>query len=439
MPFKQAIILADDLTGANDTAIQFVNQGLSALVITYGDGSTDRDLNSYDVIAVNSNSRGMSADEAYHTVRDMIRRLGVKRLGCFFYKKIDSVLRGNPGKELAAVMDELDIPLALAAPSFPANRSIMEHGLVSSGGNGTGGSGPINAVQVFAGETNRRVENIPLEEIRRGCRVVAEYIETHRAEGVQVFVADAVTDSDLNTVYRTAVGLGKPLVLSGAAALAVHAARDFARKKSGDPASVAAPVSLRAENNSVLVIAGTQRGETAAQIITLSRIMSVPIIRFKADLVGLNKSEDAVNAAYHEAADQALKKPGLCIVAVESLFRAEIPPGNVDRKQVEGDETGEAISQALGILTRKLLDDFQFSVLISTGGDTSLGICRFLEIKGIEPLAEICPGIPVGRIAGGTRAPQYIITKSGRFGEEKTLLEIIEYLGLTKKAEWKKG
>ncbi|MDR0624085.1 MAG: hypothetical protein LBG10_06610, partial [Treponema sp.] len=399
------------------------------------------DFDSYDVIAVNSNSRGMNAGEAYRTVRETIKRLEVKRRGCFFYKKIDSVLRGNPGEELAAVMDELEMPLALAAPSFPANRSVMEHGLLSSGGNGTGASGPIDAVQVFSRGINRKVGNIPLEEIRRGRRAVTEYIETHNAAGVQVFVADAVTDEDINTIYRTAAGLGKPLILAGAAALACHAARDFGGEKSGSPAAVsaAAPVRLPGQNNSVLVIAGTRRGETAAQITTLSRIMPVPIIRFKVDLVGMNKSEEAVDKAYHEAAVEMRKKAGLCIIAVESMFRAEIPLGNVDKKQVEGDETGEAISQALGILTRKLLDDFQFSVIISTGGDTSLGICRCLEIKGIEPVAEICPGIPVGRIAGGTHARQYIITKSGRFGDKRSLLEIMDYLGLTKKNEMEKG
>jgi uncharacterized protein YgbK (DUF1537 family) len=441
MPFNRTIILADDLTGANDTAIQFVNQGLLATVVTHGDFSDSLDVESYDAIAINSNSRGMNAEEAYHTVREMIRRLGAKRGGCFFYKKIDSVLRGNPGEELAAVMDELDIPLALAAPSFPANRSVMEHGLLSSGRNGSGSAGDIDAVKIFAGGTNRKVKNIPLEEIRRGRRAVAEYIETHSAGGAQVFVADAVTDGDLRIVYRTAASLGKPLVLAGAAALAHHAAQDLGRKKSGGsvPAVTEPPVSLPPRCDSVLVIAGTQRGETAAQITTLSRIMSVPIVRFKADLAALNKSEDAISEAYHEAADQMREKPGLCIVAVETMFRTETSTGNVDGNQVEGDTAGKAIVSALGILTRKLLDDFRFSAIISTGGDTSLGICRHLEIKRIEPLAEICPGIPVGRIAGGARTGRYIITKSGRFGDERSLVEIMAYLGLNQESGMAKG
>jgi uncharacterized protein YgbK (DUF1537 family) len=386
MSFNRTIIVADDLTGANDTAIQFVNQGLSALVLTHSDFSTARDFDSYDVIAVNSNSRGMKADEAYHTVRDMVRRLEAKRRGCFFYKKIDSVLRGNPGKELAAVMDELDIPLALVVPSFPANLSIMEHGRLSSDGNGTGGSGPIDAVQVFSGGMNRRVENIPLEEIRRGHKSVAEYIHNRINSGTEVFLADAVTDDDIETVYRASLLLENSHIMAGAAALARHVAQDFGREKAEDPAASSmateTPVSPLAPDDAALVIAGTRRGETAAQITTLSRIMSVPIIRFKVDLVALNKSEDAVNEAYHEASDQMRKKSRLCIVAVESMFRAEIPSGNVDSKQVEGDAVGKAIASALGILARKLFDEFQFSVLISIGGGHFPGDMPMPQNKG---------------------------------------------------------
>jgi uncharacterized protein YgbK (DUF1537 family) len=180
------------------------------------------------------------------------------------------------------------------------------------------------------------------------------------------------------------------------------------------------------------------RGETAAQIAALSQIMLVPIIRFRVDMVEGGRSGDAVREAYHEAAAQMRGNARLCIVAVESMFRAEIPPDNVDKRQVEGGKTGEAISQALGNLTRKLLDDFQFSAIISTGGDTSLGICRRLEIKGIEPLAEICPGIPIGKISGGIYKGRYIITKSGRFGDQGSLLEIADYVGIRKKTERKK-
>jgi uncharacterized protein YgbK (DUF1537 family) len=99
-------------------------------------------------------------------------------------------------------------------------------------------------------------------------------------------------------------------------------------------------------------------------------------------------------------------------------------------RSTEAETIGNAIAKALGILTRKLLDTFGFSVLICTGGDTSLGVCSSLGITGIQPVSEICPGIPLGKIIGGPHEGRYIITKSGRFGNNSSLLEITQYLGI---------
>jgi uncharacterized protein YgbK (DUF1537 family) len=430
MPSNRTIILADDLTGANDTAIQFVKQGLSALVITHMRSSEPVVFNGYDVIAINSDSRGMSAEDAYQTVRETMGRLDAVRNGYFIYKKIDSVLRGNPGKELAAVMDEMDLSLAVVAPSFPANRSVLEHGILSSGGE-SGGKSDVDTVKVFAAGTGRKVENIPLEEIRRGSKSAAEYIRSRHAEGTQVFVTDAVTDEDLEIIYRTSSLLKEPHVVAGAAALAGQFAKDPGREKINAHTEWVEGFKSAAQNCApVLVIAGTRQGETTAQITTLSKAMSTPIIRFKVALVDEGKSGAAVDAALNEAAGQMKGNPGLCIVAVESMFRSEVPAGNVDRNYAEDDDTGCAISEALGLLTEKLLNRFQFPALVSTGGDTSLGICQRLGTRGIEPIAEICPGIPVGKIAGGDHEGKFIITKSGRFGDKNSLVEIMHYLGV---------
>jgi hypothetical protein len=156
--------------------------------------------------------------------------------------------------------------------------------------------------------------------------------------------------------------------------------------------------------------------------------MSAPIIRFKTAEVAPGNSAGAVEQAYSEAKLQMKARIPLCIIAVESMFYSEVPSGNVDRSFEEGDDKGRAIARALGALAERLLGDFRFSVIISTGGDTSQAICRHLGVTGIEPIDEICPGIPLGRISGGAYHKQLIVTKSGRFGKNDSLLEIMRYL-----------
>jgi uncharacterized protein YgbK (DUF1537 family) len=122
------------------------------------------------------------------------------------------------------------------------------------------------------------------------------------------------------------------------------------------------------------------------------------------------------------------KNPALCIVAVASMFNSEIKEGNVVWNKADSDAASDAISAALGVLAGKLVDLYRFQVMLSTGGDTSLEICNRLGITGIQPLAEICPGIPIGKIIGGICENRYIITKSGRFGNSDSMVEIMNYI-----------
>jgi len=412
------MIIADDLTGANDTAIQFVKHGMSALVVTvFREASI---FSTYDVLSFNSDTRGMSPIYAYVKVRNLVHQLKALRLERLYYKKVDSVLRGNPGPELAAVMDELDIDLAIVSPSFPANRSVVEDGMLKSGKTG---QAAINAIKIFANNMDKKVDSIPLNVIHQGGVKAAEYVLSRYKDGIQVFVADAVTDEDLRVVSQLSTAVEKPLILAGAAALANQIAHNIERKQ----AERNQPLSP-ASRTPVLVVAGTRQGETAAQIAALSNTLSAPVVRFKTHLVENGDSKKAVTLAFEEAARYMKDDPALCIIAVESLFESEIQEGNVDWNKADSDAASGAISSALGVMVGKLAESFQFAVMITTGGDTTLQICKCLGITGIQPLAEICPGIPVGKIIGGICENRHIITKSGRFGNMDTLVEIIKFI-----------
>jgi len=423
---SRIFILADDLTGANDTAIQFVKEGSSALVITNIAEIDGLDFKNYDVVSINSNSRGKCPQDAYKAIYNTITELKPNEKGYFVYKKVDSVLRGNPGQELAAVMDVLNIPLALVAPSFPANRSIIENGLLFS--RGSADSGGINAIQIFADQTGRKTENIPLKEIRQGVENTAKFIDTHKKNRTQVFVADAVTDSDLEIVYKTSAFLSAH-ILAGSAGLANQLARhqNKANAVSFKKPSVLSPV---------LIMVGTRQGETAAQIHHLSHVFQVPVIKFNVRLAAENKAEEASSRAYDEVSRYMKENTPLCVIAVESMFTSAIPAGETAGKYAEGgiaegNDVSAAISMGFGVLTKKLMDSFHFPVILSTGGDTSLGICRELGIKTMEPLTEIFPGIPLGRVTGGAYDGSFIVTKSGRFGNPNTIVEILNYLGVS--------
>ena len=96
-------VIADDLTGAFDTGVQFRNWGMSVEVFR-GSRSLEDFPSESDVVVVDTESRYDDPETAYGKVfkaTEKILSLGVNWL----FKKIDSTLRGNLGSEIDAVMD----------------------------------------------------------------------------------------------------------------------------------------------------------------------------------------------------------------------------------------------------------------------------------------------------------------------------------------------
>ncbi|MBA3439624.1 MAG: four-carbon acid sugar kinase family protein, partial [Pyrinomonadaceae bacterium] len=98
------LIIADDLTGANDTGVQFAKKGIPVFVMTGETNDLQRRASDFQVLVVNTESRHLSMHEAAERVRGVVesaRAAGIT----YFYKKTDSSLRGNNGSELQALMN----------------------------------------------------------------------------------------------------------------------------------------------------------------------------------------------------------------------------------------------------------------------------------------------------------------------------------------------
>jgi len=91
-------IIADDLTGAMDTGLQFSKQGLETLV-----SMSWQEMPDAQVLVVDTDSRAVGASEARHRLEVVARMLEGRTL----YKKVDSTMRGNVGFELRALADLL--------------------------------------------------------------------------------------------------------------------------------------------------------------------------------------------------------------------------------------------------------------------------------------------------------------------------------------------
>jgi len=113
-------VIADDLTGAAEIGAVGWRHGLRAELVLAGEPSGDAEL-----ICVDTDSRSCEPNEAAHRAASaarLLRHCGVD----WFYKKTDSVLRGNVTAELEAIVNELGLDGALLVPANPSlGRTIV--------------------------------------------------------------------------------------------------------------------------------------------------------------------------------------------------------------------------------------------------------------------------------------------------------------------------
>ncbi|KXG87856.1 four-carbon acid sugar kinase family protein [Agrobacterium bohemicum] len=120
-------ILADDLTGALDSAAPFASRGLHAYIALDLKTVPDIVADKPDVISINLNTREIGADDARIATAAAIRLLPT---GTRLFKKVDSRLKGN----IVAELDAIPYSRALAAPAIPAFDRIVEAGHVTGHG-----------------------------------------------------------------------------------------------------------------------------------------------------------------------------------------------------------------------------------------------------------------------------------------------------------------
>ena len=120
-------IIADDLTCANDTTLQFHTKGARTKILLDGEYSPNvKDVT--EVWAISSESRNCSAEEAVKRVESAVKTFSDKFSFEYFYKKIDSTLRGHIAVETLKMLEILEYDAAIIIPAFPQEGRITVGG-----------------------------------------------------------------------------------------------------------------------------------------------------------------------------------------------------------------------------------------------------------------------------------------------------------------------
>jgi uncharacterized protein YgbK (DUF1537 family) len=354
-------IVADDLTGACDTGALFAARGPVPVTVW------PRRAVEAAVRVIDTESRTAISLEA----ADRVTAVTARARAGYWFKKIDSTLRGPIGPEVDALMRGTGATTALLCPAFPAqrrvvlDRTLLVRGVPVAetpiGRDPHFPRGTSSVVDLLRPQLDRALAWIPIDQLRAGPDALAARVR--RLSGT-VIVADAESDADLDALVEAALAATPIPLLVGSAGLA---------------RALAARLGLRGERAELpagsrwLFVAGSLHPVTRRQI-------------------------------------REARAAGLTVLAT-----AERDTG--DRAAA----VARLIEQATSALHREPWD-----LVVVTGGETAVALWVALGAERLDLVGAPAAGLAFGHLRVPGREPLPLLTKAGGFGPPDLLPSLLK-------------
>lgn len=404
------IVIADDLTGALDTAVQFVSVGVAARVLRYEPELVDTMFDSgvgdgggSSVTVFDTASRHLSADRAAERVKQVVigAREAVTRDGGDgpkFYKKTDSALRGNVGSELSALLSASEADLICFVPAHPHLGRTTVNGVQMVNGR------PL-AESEFARDTRDPVAVSAVARILAQQTPVPTQLvtttEVHRGEPLhrlprRVVICDAETPDDLHAIADWMTRQNVRYELAGCGGFAGRISRIWKL----DRANAAA-------------------GRSGGAALSDSPASDPPAEVNEVASRGMLLVCGSMHPRSREQARYALES---------GVFTRDRTVGACFSVVVSGEESGadpDAIAQRLAEVALRQMRAHPPGALTVFGGDTAGAVLDALEVRTILPVYEFATGVVVSVIDSGVLPEtRLLVSKAGGFGGEELAMEM---------------
>ena len=415
------LVVADDLTGAVDTGAQFSRRNMRTMVIT-GHENLSTNLKGCDVLVIDTESRFDTKEKAYKKAfitGSEARNENIK----YFYKKIDSTMRGNPGAEISGLMDSLDISHTFIVPALPLygrttiNGNVYVRGtLLSETDYANDPKNPVTESYIpaiLAGQTDKKTGVISFKELHEGRQQFIIKLHEMMDAGIQIIVIDSEDDEDLDLVASVLARTEGKVMFSGCSGLAEK---------------LAIYIDLEKEKKSSLVIAGSVNKTTIRQAEYASKEPGIKFIDIDPGMILSGQKEKEKFRIMDIARDVISTADDLIIRSISSADEVKkwLRKGNELGKNDL--EVSDMIAGFLGELAAEIIRGNNLKGVVLTGGDTAINTLQSLRVNGIIVREEILHGIPSGRFNDERYGDLIVVTKAGGFGEDDALIQILKYL-----------
>lgn len=413
-------IIADDLTGANDTGVQFAKSGLRTHVIIAAEGSEPSE--DADVIVIATDSRGLSPDHAYSRVNTAASALKNSRIPIVF-KKVDSTLRGNLGAEIDAMLDLFGFECAIVAPAFP------RIGRITAGGYHLLNQIPIESTEIardpvspvsesrlailLQSQSRYKVSHVDLVDILAGQVRLGKRLDEYCHSGNRLVSFDATDAAHLDVIVQTVLQSGKQVLWVGSAGLAESLSIAYSlpvREMQPRPVSRGLPV---------LVVSGSVSNVTAMQVSAFLAETNSALVEVNAARL-IEKEDDEISRCVSLARILLQQNKNTALVSPNHREKVAAACAVGERLGLGSATVSERIARGIGIITRHLVNE-PIEGLFLTGGDTAVNVCYALGATSMEVLCEVSTGIPFAQVSAGPYKGLKVVTKAGAFGDEQAI------------------
>jgi uncharacterized protein YgbK (DUF1537 family) len=339
---------------------------------------------------------------------------------------MDSCLRGNPGAETEALMDELAYDASFIAPAFPemgrttVNGNHLVHGIPV--GQTEISRDPITPVtesdlcRLIQSQCRYPVGHIVLNLLEEEEDALVDEIERQIQQGIRHIVFDATCREHLDRVARLIYACSYRILPVGSAGLA---------------AGLGALLSPRSipktdghnyyEGGNYLLVCGTKSEVTRQQIEILMATYPYEKIALDRGLLTDEKGRDAILAK----ASLVRSKLSVNHIIITIDFSR---PSVESRRHLSQKQGAQLLLEGLERFLAQVLKETKPGLLFLTGGDTADAAISAAAGKGIRIFGEITTGVVQGTLIGGILDGVPVVTKAGAFGGEDTLVIMHEKL-----------
>ena len=421
-------IIADDLTGADDTALQFHLRGANTQIVLDYSLFPENKANT-QVWAIPTETRNIDAPSAYEKVKQAARVLAENLNVEYFYKKMDSTIRGHIAVEALAMLEALDLDAAVIIPSFP------QEGRTTIGGYHLLKGIPIERTEyardprfpiyeshiptVLRTELNNEqddlVDLIELRTVIKGAGPILKKMNELIENGVKLIVVDAMSVTDIEQVVLAIEKSSHKILPCGSAGCAQVLGNIWLPEKETHQQEKTIPSLPK------LIVSGSATQITASQIQKLlddDDIDNTYSIDLKMEDILEGVTDDIVKRV-----SENLVKDNVVIVHTSNLtVDSKIISQILFDNEMSKNQFISKIGDYLAALTKRVLFN-RDAILITIGGETSFKCCKAINSNSLQIIDAICPAIP---LCLDSKA-QWIVTKSGNLGNTNTLIDIIKY------------